>query len=63
VIFVDRCIPKPVADELKRGRDDVRWLEDEFAPGTRDTVWLREVGARGWLVVTRDKRIRTIGTS
>jgi len=59
MIFIDRSIPKPVAEALKLVRDDVRWLEDEFAHDTPDALWLTEIGARGWLVVCRDKRIRT----
>lgn len=47
-----------MADALKAVRDDVRWLEDEFAHNTKDPIWLRECGARGWLVVCRAKRIR-----
>ena len=59
MIFVDRSIPKPVAEALKLVRNDVRWLEDEFAHDTPDAVWLAAVGVRGWLVVCRDKHIRT----
>jgi len=32
--------------------------ETHFAPGTEDTVWLPFVGEKGWLLVTKDKRIR-----
>lgn len=32
--------------------------DDHFAPDTPDTVWLAEVGARGWVVLTKDSRIR-----
>ncbi len=49
MIFIDRSIPKGVANALKAVRDDVKWLEDEFAHDARDTVWLPRVGARGWL--------------
>src|SRR3990172_10076825 len=59
MIFVDRSIPKGVAGALKQVRDDVRWLEDEFQHDTKETVWLPEIGRRGWLVVSRDKKIRT----
>jgi hypothetical protein len=59
MIFLDRSIPRPVADALKCVREDVLWLEDEFGHDTPDTIWLPAVGARGWLVIVRDKRIRT----
>lgn len=29
-----------------------------FAPGTEDSVWLPFVGQQGWIVLTKDKRIR-----
>ena len=59
MIFIDRCISNKIATALKALRDDVRWLEDDFPPNAKDSDWLREVGTRGWLVITRDKKIRT----
>jgi hypothetical protein len=29
-----------------------------FAPGTQDTVWLPVIGEKGWILLTKDKRIR-----
>src|SRR5581483_1879305 len=29
-----------------------------FAPGTEDSVWLPFVGQKGWVLLTKDKRIR-----
>lgn len=37
---------------------DVRAHDDLFPQGTEDIVWLREAGARRWVVITRDDRIR-----
>jgi hypothetical protein len=59
VIFIDASLPKTVADELKKVRDDVVFKHDVFLPGTDDPVWLRRVGVEGWLAITRDGRIRT----
>jgi hypothetical protein len=59
MIFIDRSIPKGVADALKAVRDDVKWLEDEFPHDIKEPDWLRDVGAWGWLVICRDKKIRT----
>ena len=59
MIFIDRSIPKSVAEALKLVRNDVRWLEDDYAPDTKDAEWLAGIGARGWLLVCRDKHIRT----
>lgn len=60
MIFVDRSVPKGVADALKQVRDDVYWLEDVFEEGwIKDREWIPEIGARGWLVISKDKKIRT----
>jgi predicted nuclease of predicted toxin-antitoxin system len=59
VIFIDRSIPRSIADQLKEVRDDVLWLEDRFPHDVPDEVWLEEAGRRGWLVITHDARIRT----
>lgn len=32
--------------------------DDHFAADARDTEWLAKVGARGWVVLTSDQRIR-----
>lgn len=31
---------------------------DTFESGTPDVEWLPEVGARGWILITKDKHIR-----
>ena len=61
MIFIDRSIPRPVAHALNLVRDDVRWLEDIYPGRSRvpDTEWLRDAGTNGWLVISRDKKIRT----
>ena len=59
MIFIDRSIPKNVATALKAVRDDVLWLEDHFLHDTKDADWLPVAGKNGWLVITRDKKIRT----
>lgn len=35
------------------------WLEPHFPHDTPDPAWLAEAGRHDWLVVTRDKKIRT----
>jgi hypothetical protein len=60
VIFFDRSIPRGVAEAVKQVREDACWLEDVFEEGwIKDQDWIPEVGARGWLVITKDKKIRT----
>ena len=59
MIFIDRSIPKPVANALKQVREDVSWLEDHFLHDQTDDGWISIVGERGWLAITRDKKILT----
>ncbi|MGH2443933.1 MAG: hypothetical protein ACRDFX_12330 [Chloroflexota bacterium] len=59
MIFIDRSIPKDVALALRYVRSDVKWLEDEFPHDAPDEIWLKSIGERGWLAVTRDKKVRT----
>jgi len=37
---------------------EIRVHDELFPQGTEDVVWLREAGANGWIVITRDDRIR-----
>jgi hypothetical protein len=59
VIFIDASLPRTVADELKKVREDVVFKHDIFRPGTDDPIWLRRVGIEGWLAITHDKHVRT----
>ena len=59
MIFIDRSIPRGVAEAVRRMREDVIWLEDEFRHDVPDEEWLAVAGQRGWLVITHDRRIRT----
>ena len=59
MIFIDASLPRTVADELRKVREDVVFKHDIFLPGTDDPIWLRRVGVEGWLAITRDAHIRT----
>ena len=59
MIFIDRSIPRSIASALAAVRNDVEWLEPRFVHDTPDPEWLAEAGQQGWVVVTRDKKIRT----
>jgi hypothetical protein len=59
VIFIDRSIPKPVAEALKQVRSDVLWLEDRFTHSAKDVDWLPVAGSSGWVVILRDKKVIT----
>ena len=59
MIFIDRSIPRSVAEELRRVSDEpVIYLDERFPPATPDREWLAVAGREGWLVISRDKRIR-----
>lgn len=59
MIFIDRSIPRGVAEQLRHICDDtVIFLDERFPPDTPDREWLAVAGREGWLVISRDKRIR-----
>lgn len=47
-----------MAERLRQAGVDVRIHDDHFAEDARDDEWLPFAGQHGWLVVTKDKRIR-----
>jgi len=59
MIFIDRSVPKGVAEAIKKVRSDVLWLEDRFNHDTDDEEWLAAAGDQDWLVIVRDKKVRT----
>jgi predicted nuclease of predicted toxin-antitoxin system len=59
VWFVDRSLGKRVCEALRATGADVVYLEDEYADNASDEEWLAEVGAKGFVVITKDKQIRT----
>ena len=59
VFFLDRSLGKrKIAAALRQAGVEVQVHDDHFAPDERDEDWLREVGERGWIVLTKDHRIR-----
>jgi hypothetical protein len=52
-----RTFPAQLVQILKILKVDARHLQDDFAPDTEDIDWLPEVGRKGWVVVTGDRRI------
>jgi hypothetical protein len=47
-----------VVETLRVAGATVERLTDHFPKGTSDETWLADAGRRGWVVLTRDKRIR-----
>ena len=56
--FTDRDLGKQFRAILRAGGQVVERHIDHFAHDTPDDVWLAEVGRRGWIALTHDKRIR-----
>jgi hypothetical protein len=47
-----------VPEALRAAGVEIRVHDELFPQGTADVVWLREAGLNGWIVITRDDRIR-----
>ena len=58
IYFIDRCLGRGVASALAQAGVDVRYHDDCFPEDAKDAEWLPEVGAKGWIVITKDKNIR-----
>lgn len=59
IFFLDRSIGKHiVAEALRHAGTAVEVHDDHFPPGVHDEEWVPPVGERGWIVLTRDDRIR-----
>jgi predicted nuclease of predicted toxin-antitoxin system len=57
-IFVDRALGRRIAAPLIETGARVYLHDDLFDQGVEDRIWLTEVGKRGWIVLTKDQRIR-----
>lgn len=59
VLFLDECLgAHTVADALRAAGARVEVHVDHFREGTEDTEWLTALGARGWVVLTKDRAMR-----
>lgn len=59
VFFVDRSLGRNiVAGALREAGEQIRIHDDHFPQNTPDATWLMDVGQRGWVVLTKDTRIR-----
>lgn len=47
-----------MAAALRQAGATVRIHDDHFPPDAKDEDWLAEAGRRGWIVLTKDHRIR-----
>jgi hypothetical protein len=59
ILFVDVCLgATDVPNALREAGIQYELLRDRYPPGTPDEVWLKEVGQRGLVVITKDRQIR-----
>lgn len=58
-LFLDESLDSlSVVTALRDAGATVERHTEHFARGVADDVWLTEAGKNGWIVLTRDKRIR-----
>lgn len=59
VLFIDRSLGKQiVATALRTAGYEVEVHDDHFSPDAKDQEWLTQVGRKGWVVLTKDKKIK-----
>jgi hypothetical protein len=59
IFFIDRSLGiEPIRSELVKIGLVVEIHDRHFARDEEDRVWLRIVGERGWVVLTKDQRLR-----
>ncbi len=58
IFFVDRCLGKqPILEKLRSTGVTVEAHDDHFPQNAQDVHWLPVIGARGWVILTKDARI------
>lgn len=58
VFFVDRCLGRGLWSRLRAEGIRAEHKDDHFPQDAKDEEWMSVVGERGWVVLTRDTRIR-----
>ena len=56
--FIDNNLSLHLAKGMKEFGEDVIHLTEKFQPATNDEIWLEFVGKNGFVLITRDERIR-----
>ena len=57
-LFVDRSLGKKVGKRLREAGAIIELHDDHFHQATEDRIWIPDVTARGWVILTKDKNIR-----
>lgn len=58
VFFVDRALGRRVAEILRAAGEQVEIHDDHFPAAAQDIDWIPHVARHGWVVLTKDKRLR-----
>lgn len=59
IFFIDRSLGiDPIRTELINAGVAVEIHDEHFPRDEEDRVWLKVVGERGWVVLTKDKKLR-----
>jgi len=58
VFYIDECLGKGVGIALQSAGAEVRFCGGDIARGALDPDWLPTLGEKGWICLTKDKRIR-----
>jgi hypothetical protein len=59
VFFLDKCLGRfVVANALRKCGERVEIHENHFEADTPDHEWVPEVGRRGWIILSKDTRLR-----
>ena len=59
VFFIDRSLGvEPIKTKLVESALIVEVHDDHFARDEEDRVWLKTAGERGWVILTKDQRLR-----
>ncbi|MFZ4682085.1 MAG: hypothetical protein ACOYMS_06265 [Terrimicrobiaceae bacterium] len=59
VFFTDANLGRRIVpDAFRTAGEKVIFHDEIFKPGTSDQEWLQEAGRQGWIVLTKDSKIR-----
>ena len=56
--FLDQNLGRPLAKGMSEFGEDVVHLTEYYDQDALDPDWLKDIGAKGWILVTRDERVR-----
>ena len=58
VLFIDRSLGRGMVEALRRAGAAVESHDQHFAQDAPDEEWLEHAGRQGWIVITKDRKIR-----